>query len=273
MKALSPFLPDVPTLASLFAGAGIAAPAAEPTERERPRPRSAGTSPPAVRGAAPAPGGVPPPTQIRFPVSTVTAPAPKPPLRASIPPLDTSATPATPSSVAIPHPVSTSASSGPVRAPSGVLTAVVPPQLAAETLTDEAALHHIFGRRDRNAPPLQQRIDAFVDWLSVGVSALGSFVADADGLILASRNVPDTYAVATASLSHAEQSVLDYMPRPAEGSTTLELDDTRFLQVVRVESIIGKLIVGVIVTAPLTRTLTSMVRRLMRIGVEWEAVR
>lgn len=269
MKALSPFLPDVPTLASLFAGAGIAAPASESSERERPRPRSAGTSPPAVgRPAAPAAGAPATPTQIRFPVSTVTAPAStKPPLRASIPPLDSSG-PASGSSASVAIPTA----SVPARA-SGVITAVVPPQLAAETLSDEAALHHIFGRRDRNAPPLQQRIDAFVDWLGVGVSALGSFVADADGLILASRNVPDTYVVATASLSHAEQSILDYMPRPAEGSTTLELDDTRFLQVIRVESVIGKLLVGVIVTAPLTRTLTSMVRRLMRIGMEWEAVR
>ena len=48
---------------------------------------------------------------------------------------------------------------------------------------------------------LQQRLEAFVDWLDVGVGALGSFVADADGLILASRNAPDTYAVATASLA------------------------------------------------------------------------
>jgi hypothetical protein len=265
MKALSPFLPDVPTLTSLFAGAGIAAPSSEPSERERSRPRFASTTPPPIgRAATPIAGAVAAPTHIRFPVSTVTAPAPvQAPLRTTIPPLDPSGAAA--GSIAV--------ASAPTRAPTGVLTAVVPPQLAAEALSDEAALQHIFGRRDRSAPPLQQRIDAFVDWLGVGVNALGSFVADVDGLILASRNVPDTYAVAVATLSHAEQSVLDYIPRPVEGSTTLELDDKRYLQVIRVESVIGKLLVGVIVAAPLTRTLTSMVRRLMRIGMEWEAVR
>lgn len=266
MMALSPFLPDVPTLASLFAGAGVAAPPSEQSERERSRPKPAGANPAAGRAAPPANGNSSAaPALIRFPVSTVTAPIPtKGPLRASIPPLDGAA----PTAVSIP--ASTAGASGRT---TSTLTAVVPPQLPAETLTDEAALHHIFGRRDRNAPPLQQRLEAFVDWLDVGVGALGSFVADADGLILASRNAPDTYAVATASLSHAEQSVLDYMPRPVEGSTTLELDDTRFLQVIRVESVTGRLLVGVIVTAPLTRTLCSMVRRLMRIGVEWEPVR
>jgi hypothetical protein len=53
----------------------------------------------------------------------------------------------------------------------------------------------------------------------------------------------------------------------------LELDETRYLQVIRVETVVGRLIIGVIVTAPLSRTICAMVRRLMRIGVEWEAVR
>ncbi len=267
MKALSPFLPDVPTLASLFAGAGVVAPP-EANERERAQSRPPAARPPG-RAATPTPNGIP---QIRFPVSTVAAPIPaKGPLRAAIPPIEPAngrglhATTSSGLHAVAPAHI-------PPRAPTTPPPAAAAAAMVAE-LSDEAALHHIFGNRDRSAPPLQQRFEAFVDWLSSGIGAQGSFVADADGLVLASRAAPDTYAVATVSLCHAEQSVLDYIPRPAEGTTTLELDETRFLQVIRVDTVVGRLIVGVIVTAPLSRTICAMVRRLMRIGVEWEAVR
>lgn len=275
MKALSPFLPDAPTLASLFAGAGVVIPV-EANDRERARPRPSGTSPPAA-SRQPAPAPTPATTAasaspIRFPVSTVTASIPtKGPLRASIPPLEpANGGTSSPSSSGV-HVVPPRAHTGATTPPATV--AVPPAPLATEQLTDEAALQLMFGRRDRSAPPLQQRFEAFVDWLATGVGAHASFVADVDGLVLANRNVPETYVVATASLSHAEQSVLDYMPRPQEGSTMLELDETRYLQVIRVETVVGRLIIGAIVAAPLSRTICAMVRRLMRIGVEWEAVR
>ncbi len=291
MKALSPFLPDVPTLTSLFAGAGIVA-APESAESQRSRPRAVAASRPPPPRAETTPGVAPPPIPtgtpaIRFPVSTVVATIPsKGPLRASIPPFE----PANGSGV---HTAVTASGLHPTVSPSprahtgapvaippsasGLHVVQVPNPVAAkpanDQLTDEAALQLIFGRRDRGAPPLQQRFEAFVDWLGTGVGAQGSFVADDDGLVLANRNAPDTYAVATVSLCHAEQSVLDYMPRPTEGTTTLELDDTNFLQVIRVDTVVGRLIVGVIVAAPLNRTICALVRRLMRIGVEWEAVR
>lgn len=267
MKALSPFLPDAPTLASLFAGAGVVAPA-ESGDRERSsRPRASGTSPPVT--AKPAAASV---TPIRFPVSGVAQIPSKGPLRASIPPLDGAV--ASASGVhAIPTRSATipPANQAAVAAAANATSSAAP--LPAEQLSDEAALQLIFGRRDRGAPPLQQRFEAFVEWLATGVGAQASFVADVDGLVLANRNVPETYVVATASLSHAEQSVLDYMPRPQEGTTALELDETRYLQVIRVDSVVGRLIVGAIVTTPLNRTICAMVRRLLRIGVEWEAVR
>jgi hypothetical protein len=295
MKALSPFLPDAPTLASLFAGAGVLI-AAEANDRERSRPRATGSNPPtssrlsqgtlaSTVPGSPASATSTLPSTIRFPVSTVTATIPsKGPLRASIPPLEP-ANAATPGATigATPGATIGATSSGvhvvPPRAHTGSTTppatVAVPPSAAAATeqLTDEAALQLMFGRRDRGAPPLQQRFEAFVDWLATGVGAQASFVADVDGLVLANRNVPETYVVAIASLSHAEQSVLDYMPRPQEGSTMLELDETRYLQVIRVETVVGRLIIGAIVAAPLSRTICAMVRRLMRIGVEWEAVR
>lgn len=280
MKALSPFLPDAPTLASLFAGAGVVAPA-ESGDRERSsRPRATGTSPPVT--AKPAAASV---TPIRFPVSGVAQIPSKGPLRASIPPLDGAVASASgvhtiPARSATIPPANQAAVAAAVHATSVATSAATSnatssaaAPLPAEQLSDEAALQLIFGRRDRGAPPLQQRFEAFVEWLATGVGAQASFVADVDGLVLANRNVPETYVVATASLSHAEQSVLDYMPRPQEGTTALELDETRYLQVIRVDSVVGRLIVGAIVTTPLNRTICAMVRRLLRIGVEWEAVR
>jgi hypothetical protein len=135
-----------------------------------------------------------------------------------------------------------------------------------------AAFRHLYGGGKRELS-LQQRLEAFVEWLGNEQQAAASFVADADGLLLANRNVPETYVIATVSLSHAEQGLMSYLPRPVEGATTMELDDRNALQVLRVDTMIGKLIVGLIVAAPLSRARCAQMRSVLRLGVEWEAVR
>jgi hypothetical protein len=232
MKAPSPFLPDVPTLASLFEGAGIAM--TEPGFHVGPSTRDRMATMSRL-----APSAAPPP--FRFPISTITAGASAESIRAAMPLARMASAASTPLAAAGP-----------------------------DLQNDEAALRHMAGHGDQGAPVVQRRIEGFVDWLGPAVGARCVFVADTDGLVLANLNTPENYVIATASLSHAEQNVRNYLPRPLESSTTMELDETSFLQVIRVDTIMGRLMVGLVVAGPLSRTACAMVRRLLRRGVEVE---
>lgn len=136
--------------------------------------------------------------------------------------------------------------------------------------SDEDALREIFGRETGS---LQQRIEAFVTWLSRGAAAMAAFVADADGLILANRNAAEAYAEAVASVLHNEEAAFRSTPLPAERSTLIELSDNRFLQVIRVDTAAGRLVVGVVGQEPLSRATCSQVRRVLRKGVDTESTR
>ncbi|MEZ4360563.1 MAG: hypothetical protein R3B48_10295 [Kofleriaceae bacterium] len=139
-------------------------------------------------------------------------------------------------------------------------------------LSDEELLRQIF-RRDGAAPlSTRERLSAFVDWLVKSVGAQACFVADADGLLLVNRDVPETYVIATVSLSHAEQGILAYLPRHTEGTTTMELDDNSALHILRADTSLGKLIVGLIVPSPLSRAKCAQLRRLLHAGSAWETV-
>lgn len=162
----------------------------------------------------------------------------------------------------------------PIRFPSEVSEPAPPPPATAPEVrglgSDEDALREIFGRESAS---LQQRIEAFVTWLSRGAVAVAAFVADADGLILANRNAAEAYAEAVASVLHNEEAAFRSTPLPAERSTVIELSDNRFLQVIRVDTAAGRLVVGIVGQEPLPRATCSQVRRVLRKGVDTESTR
>ncbi len=161
----------------------------------------------------------------------------------------------------------------PIRFPSDGFEPSPAPAIAPEPRglgSDEDALREIFGREGAS---LQQRIEAFVTWLSRGAAAVAAFVADADGLILANRNAAEAYAEAVASVLHNEEAAFRSTPLPAERSTVIELSDSRFLQVIRVDTAAGRLVVGVVGEEPLSRATCSQVRRVLRKGVDTESTR
>ncbi|MBK7540050.1 MAG: hypothetical protein IPI49_32785 [Myxococcales bacterium] len=248
MKDLSPFLPDSPTLSSLFAGAGIACDE-PPWQGRAGQPRMA---PSDSAGAAPK-------ARIRF---LATPPLPGGAARPASNPPD-----------ATPAPLAAPPAKGLVRASnaSPAAAAARPPRDDADL--DADAIRHIFGGSAgaQARPPLQQRIEAFVDWLCTGAGAVASFVADADGLVLANRDDAEAYAAATASISHNEEAAFRGTPLPVERTTVIELDDSKFLQVIRVDTNAGRLAVGVVGAEPLSRARCAQVRRLLRLGVEGEA--
>jgi len=126
----------------------------------------------------------------------------------------------------------------------------------------------VFGMTGATKPSLEARLSAFVDWLVASTGVLAAFVADSDGLMLANRHAPDNYVVATVPLATAEREVRAYVPSPSEGTTTIELDDANFLQVIRVDTTAGQLVVGLVVAGALNRATCAAVRRMLRLGVE-----
>lgn len=265
MKAPSPFLPDVATLSSLFAAARVCAEDRSRLASAMPAVASPGAATPfrfpaVALGSAPPSKGVArvaPATRAEPTGQGTTVPMPMAVARTRTRPMPTGST-----ASASARPTTERATIPPLPVPSSVSN--------VDSISHEAAMRAIFGPADRQALPLQQRLDAFVEWLGVGIGAIASFIADADGLVLTNHHAPENYIVATASLSFAEQAVHGYMPRPPEGSTTMELDDANFLQVIRVDTAGGRLVIGLIVTAALNRNTCATIRRLLRAGVEWE---
>jgi len=167
----------------------------------------------------------------------------------------------------------------PIRFPLGGKLARAPGELPAEPprlpaiegimISDgEHIARTVFGLTDDAKPSLEARLSAFVDWLVASTGVLAAFVADSDGLMLANRHAPDNYVVATVPLATAEREVRAYVPSPSEGTTTIELDDANFLQVIRVDTTAGQLVVGLVVAGALNRATCAAVRRMLRLGVE-----
>jgi hypothetical protein len=115
---------------------------------------------------------------------------------------------------------------------------------------------------------MEERLDAFLLWLTSSTGAFASFIADQEGLALANRHAPDSYMVATAALGLAERSITQYVPRPADASTTFDLDGNNVLQILWVSTSAGKLAVGLVLGAPLPRALAEKARRMLQISVE-----
>lgn len=110
------------------------------------------------------------------------------------------------------------------------------------------------------AGSLDSRLDLFVSWLVGSTGAFAAFIADAEGLALANRHAPESYVVASASLAEAHGKVSSYVPSSPAGSTTIELHGENVLQVVWVDTSVGRLAVGLVLPAPLERPLVHSLR-------------
>lgn len=115
---------------------------------------------------------------------------------------------------------------------------------------------------------LEQRLDRLLLWLVGSTGAFAAFVADGEGLALANRHAPESYLVATAALGIAERAMSEYVPRPQEGSTVVDLDGTNVLHIIWASTSAGRLAVGLVLAAPLERALAAKARRILRKAVE-----
>lgn len=63
-----------------------------------------------------------------------------------------------------------------------------------------------------------------------------------------------------------------YVPRPSEGTTVVDLDGTNVLQIIWANTSVGRLAVGLVLAEPLGRALAAAARRVLQMSVERKEV-
>ncbi len=145
--------------------------------------------------------------------------------------------------------------SPPPRAPTATADLSLPPMADS----DETLAAEVFGKSAHR--DLSTRLDQFLGWMVGSTGAFGAFVADAEGLPLVSRNVPETYVAALGPLSRANETIARFMPSPSAGSITVEVDAQHVLEIVWAQVPTGVLGVGLVLAAPLDSGTVRRVRR------------
>jgi hypothetical protein len=132
---------------------------------------------------------------------------------------------------------------------------------------DEADGADIIGSENSDQT-LEDSLDALLLWLAGSTGAFAAFVADSDGLALANRHAPETYLVAAAALGAADRAMCQYVTRPTDGGTIIDLEGSNVLHILWVTTSAGRLAVGLVLGEPLPRELAEKARRLLRSAVE-----
>ena len=133
-------------------------------------------------------------------------------------------------------------------------------------VTDEKLSEEVFGAGARGLG-VEQRLQRFVQWLASGTGASSAFVADLEGLPLVNRNTPEPYVVAIGPLARAQAEIARFVPDSPPGTSIVELDHQRLLEVVWADTPIGRLGVGVVLPEPLKHTLVTRIRRVAALSV------
>jgi predicted regulator of Ras-like GTPase activity (Roadblock/LC7/MglB family) len=123
---------------------------------------------------------------------------------------------------------------------------------------------------DPTSRVLEYRLNAYLAWLKSSFGARGSFVVDGDGLVLANRDTPETHTLATVAMGHAQRMVREYVGTATEGNTMIEVDEATVLQLIHADTRDGRLGVGLVLSSPLDRPKSDLVRRMLRKVVGWE---
>ncbi len=121
---------------------------------------------------------------------------------------------------------------------------------------------------------VDERLSAYLSWLHSSLGATAAFVVDADGLMLANRDTPDDCVLASVIfLGNAERMLRVAGLSVSEGNAMVELNGSHILQLIRVETRVGRLGVGLMLSSPVDRRKADLVRRMLRKVMEWESPR
>jgi hypothetical protein len=165
----------------------------------------------------------------------------------------------------------------PPRVPGSVSPAVSPAVAAAAAalsvqrpavpaIPDETLAAQIFG----NGPAsLDVRLNRLLEYASRTLQASAAFIADPDGLTVASLRSTDALAAVTAPLSGVQEKISAFVPTPKDGATMMELEEQQgVLQLVWAATAAGRLAMGMVLPAPLDRASTRKLRRLVQLAVD-----
>ncbi len=131
------------------------------------------------------------------------------------------------------------------------------------------SLRQILGAAPHEVP-IDRRLEAMLQWLIGNTGAFAAYIADIDGLPLANRHAPDSYVAATASLAQAHQEMARFVPSPVDGTTSIEIHDQNILEVIWAQTSAGRLALGLVLAAPLERTVAITARRMLKWAVDPE---
>jgi predicted regulator of Ras-like GTPase activity (Roadblock/LC7/MglB family) len=120
---------------------------------------------------------------------------------------------------------------------------------------------------------VDERLSAYLSWLRSNLGASAAFVVDADGLVLANRDTPEDCQLASVVLGNAEHMLRGRGSSTSEGNAMVELNDSQVLQLIRAETRVGRLGVGLMLSGPVDRRKADLVRRMLRKVMEWESPR
>ena len=277
-----PFLPDPERLKGLWSASGVEA--ADPRQ-----PQPSPGAPGRIRfGAAPAPQPqvvpVPPPPPARdtaaglqrssIPLPPPAPVAPEAPAAPPAPPVV-----ASPAKAGTPIPLPPSGSRVPVgpplppRVPGPPAPAVAaaaaalsgPARPSVPAVPDEMLAAQIFGGAPR---AIDARLQRLLEYTGRTLQASAAFIADSDGLTVASLRSNDALAAVTAPLGGVHEKIAAFVPASREGGAVVELDEQGVLQLVWAVTEAGRLALGMVLQSPLDRGSTRKLRRMVQLAVD-----
>lgn len=244
-----PFLPDPERLQGLWSASGV-----EAADQRHPVPSTAGrirfsAAPPAP---PPAPRAAGVPVQVPVPVQQIPPPPGVPvpvggrtPVGPPLPPR-------------VPGPPSPA-----VAAAAAALSAPARPSVPA--VPDEALAAQIFGGA---AKAIDSRLQRLLEYTGKSLQASAAFVADSDGLTVASLRSTEAMAAVTAPLGGVHEKIAAFVPASPEGGAVVELDEQGVLQLVWASTAAGRLALGMVLQSPLDRASTRKLRRMVQLAVD-----
>ena len=100
---------------------------------------------------------------------------------------------------------------------------------------------------------LQDNLDAYVEWVAGETGSARTFVADAEALVLTSRNADEELIAVSSSVMGLLERIRSCLGTETRGVLTLDLDGEKILHVVEVLTGLGRFTLGFVALAPVGR--------------------
>lgn len=133
-------------------------------------------------------------------------------------------------------------------------------------MSDERLLDEVLGP-DARAQGVEVRLQRLISWLMSSTRASSAFVADPEGLPLLNLNTPEPYVVAIGPLARAQAEIARFVPDSPPGTSVVELDRQSMLEVVWVDTAMGRLGVGLVLAESLPHSQIDRIRRVTALSI------